>query len=69
MFNHRITDEIVKGFEAEISAAIENGSSVEATALALFKAARVEEWENLRTFGRAYRAYIRRTRMFIPYLF
>ena len=37
--------------------------------LALFKAARVEEWENLRTFGRAYRAYIRRTRMFIPYLF
>lgn len=29
----------VKGFEAEISAAIENGSSVEATALALFKAA------------------------------
>lgn len=37
--------------------------------LALFKAARVEEWENIRTFGRAYRAYIRRTRMFIPYLF
>lgn len=37
--------------------------------LALFKAARVEEGENLRTFGRAYRAYIRRTRMFIPYLF
>lgn len=29
----------VKGFEAEISAAIDNGSSVEATALALFKAA------------------------------
>lgn len=29
----------VKGFEAEISAAIENGSTVEATALALFKAA------------------------------
>ena len=29
----------VKGFEAEISAAIENGSSVEATALAMFKAA------------------------------
>lgn len=29
----------VKGFEAEISTAIENGSSVEATALALFKAA------------------------------
>jgi protein-S-isoprenylcysteine O-methyltransferase Ste14 len=37
--------------------------------LALFKAARVEEAENLRTFGQAYRAYIRRTRMFIPYLF
>lgn len=29
----------VKGFEAEVSAAIENGSSVEATALAMFKAA------------------------------
>lgn len=29
----------VKGFESEISAAIENGSSIEATALALFKAA------------------------------
>lgn len=37
--------------------------------LALFKAARAEEAENLRTFGRAYRTYIRRTRMFIPYLF
>jgi|SRR5690606_9310820 len=36
--------------------------------LALVKAARVEEWENLRTFGRAYRDYIRRTWMFIPYL-
>ena len=36
---------------------------------ALVRAARTEEGENIRTFGQAYRDYIARTRMFIPYLF
>lgn len=36
--------------------------------LALMATARVEEKENLRTFGEAYRDYMRRTRMFIPFL-
>ncbi len=34
----------------------------------LIATARVEEQENLRYFGSAYREYMRRTRMFIPYL-
>lgn len=36
--------------------------------LALVATARVEERENLQTFGEQYRAYMRRTRMFIPFL-
>ena len=34
----------------------------------LVATARVEEAENVRYFGSAYRAYMRRTRMFIPFL-
>lgn len=36
--------------------------------LVLVQAARVEERENVRAFGRAYRDYIRRTWMFAPFL-
>lgn len=36
---------------------------------ALVRAARTEEGENIRVFGQAYRDYITRTRMFVPYLF
>jgi protein-S-isoprenylcysteine O-methyltransferase Ste14 len=36
--------------------------------LFLVAAARVEEAENLRYFGKEYRAYMKRTKMFIPYL-
>lgn len=36
--------------------------------LALVATARVEERENVRTFGEQYRDYTRRTRMFIPFL-
>ncbi|HLD67886.1 MAG TPA: methyltransferase [Pseudomonas sp.] len=36
--------------------------------LALIATAKVEEGENLRTFGEAYRGYCRRTRMFLPFL-
>lgn len=35
----------------------------------LVATARVEEAENLRFFGEAYRVYMKQTRMFIPYLF
>jgi protein-S-isoprenylcysteine O-methyltransferase Ste14 len=35
----------------------------------LIKTARVEEAENLRFFGETYRAYMKQTRMFIPFLF
>jgi protein-S-isoprenylcysteine O-methyltransferase Ste14 len=35
---------------------------------ALVLAAKVEERENIRTFGAAYRDYIQRTRMFIPFV-
>lgn len=35
----------------------------------LIATARVEERENLRYFGPAYAAYMRRTRRFIPFLF
>jgi protein-S-isoprenylcysteine O-methyltransferase Ste14 len=37
--------------------------------LMLIQAARVEERENVRAFGRAYRDYIRRTWMFLPFVF
>lgn len=37
--------------------------------LFLFATARVEEGENLRYFGEQYREYMRRTKMFIPFLF
>jgi protein-S-isoprenylcysteine O-methyltransferase Ste14 len=37
--------------------------------LALVATARVEEAENVRFFGEAYREYMKRTKMFIPYLF
>ncbi|MFN2270461.1 MAG: methyltransferase family protein [Anaerolineae bacterium] len=37
--------------------------------LFLVATARVEEAENLRFFGEAYREYIKRTKMFIPFLF
>lgn len=37
--------------------------------LCLLAAARIEETENLRFFGEPYAAYMRKTRMFIPYLF
>lgn len=36
--------------------------------LALIATARVEEGENLRTFGAAYRDYCRRTRRFLPFV-
>jgi protein-S-isoprenylcysteine O-methyltransferase Ste14 len=36
--------------------------------LALVATARVEEKENLQTFGEQYRDYMRRTRMFVPFL-
>lgn len=39
------------------------------TTLLLFATARADEAECLRFFGNAYRTYIRRTKMFIPYLF
>lgn len=35
---------------------------------ALVAAAKVEEGENIRAFGQAYRDYIQRTRMFVPFL-
>lgn len=35
----------------------------------LYLTARVEERENLRRFGEAYRAYMQRTRRFIPFVF
>jgi len=35
----------------------------------LWTTAKVEEGENLRYFGAAYRAYMRRTKMFIPFVF
>lgn len=35
----------------------------------LYATARVEEAENVRYFGEEYRAYMRRTRRFIPYVF
>jgi protein-S-isoprenylcysteine O-methyltransferase Ste14 len=35
----------------------------------LMLTARVEEGENIRYFGPAYRAYMRRTKMFVPFLF
>lgn len=37
--------------------------------VALMLAARVEEGENLATFGETYRAYMGRTRMFVPFVF
>jgi protein-S-isoprenylcysteine O-methyltransferase Ste14 len=40
-----------------------------AAVLFLFATARVEEEENLRYFGEQYRAYMRQTKMFIPFLF
>lgn len=40
-----------------------------ASSVALVATARVEERENIQTFGDAYRAYMQRTRMFIPFLF
>jgi protein-S-isoprenylcysteine O-methyltransferase Ste14 len=38
-------------------------------ALFLFLTARVEEGENIRYFGAAYQAYMKRTKMFVPFLF
>jgi protein-S-isoprenylcysteine O-methyltransferase Ste14 len=35
----------------------------------LMMTARMEEFENLKYFGDAYQAYMKRTKMFIPYLF
>lgn len=35
----------------------------------LVKTARIEEAENIRTFGPAYQDYMRRTSMFVPFLF
>jgi protein-S-isoprenylcysteine O-methyltransferase Ste14 len=40
-----------------------------AATLFLVAAGRVEEAENLRFFGEVYRQYMKRTKMFIPYLF
>jgi protein-S-isoprenylcysteine O-methyltransferase Ste14 len=37
--------------------------------LALVATARIEEAENLRFFGEAYREYMEQTRMFVPFLF
>jgi protein-S-isoprenylcysteine O-methyltransferase Ste14 len=31
--------------------------------------ARIEEWENIRFFGQAYKDYMKETRMFLPFLF
>jgi protein-S-isoprenylcysteine O-methyltransferase Ste14 len=46
------------------------GGLLAATAtLALVATARVEETENIRFFGQAYREYMKQTRMFIPFLF
>ncbi len=45
-----------------------SGLAVGATAF-LTTTAKVEEVENIRYFGAAYRAYMRRTKMFIPFLF
>ncbi|MCP4580720.1 MAG: isoprenylcysteine carboxylmethyltransferase family protein [candidate division Zixibacteria bacterium] len=39
------------------------------TTFLLTKTAKVEEAENIRFFGEAYRNYMKRTRMFIPYIF
>jgi protein-S-isoprenylcysteine O-methyltransferase Ste14 len=44
------------------------GLALGATAF-LLATARVEESENIRYFGAAYRAYMRQTKMFIPFLF
>jgi protein-S-isoprenylcysteine O-methyltransferase Ste14 len=44
------------------------GVVVGATAL-LLATAKVEEVENIRYFGAAYRAYMQRTKMFIPFVF
>jgi protein-S-isoprenylcysteine O-methyltransferase Ste14 len=44
------------------------GLALGATAF-LLATARVEEAENLRYFGAAYREYMRRTKMFVPFLF
>ena len=41
--------------------------AVAASAL-LFATARVEEGENLRYFGAAYREYMTRSKMFVPYI-
>jgi protein-S-isoprenylcysteine O-methyltransferase Ste14 len=49
--------------------------SLEATVTAIFASvaslltAKIEERENLKTFGQAYRTYIDKTRMFIPFIF
>ena len=40
-----------------------------ATTVFFTMTARMEEAENLRYFGEAYRSYMKRTRMFIPFLF
>jgi protein-S-isoprenylcysteine O-methyltransferase Ste14 len=40
-----------------------------AVTLFLVAAARIEEAEDIRFFGEAYREYMKRTRMFIPFLF
>lgn len=45
------------------------GLLVVAATCCLVVTARVEEAENIRFFGEAYRAYMVRTRMFIPFLF
>lgn len=45
------------------------GGAVLGATACLLTAARVEEVENLRCFGAAYRAYIRRTKIFIPFVF
>ena len=44
------------------------GLAVGATAF-LLATARTEEAENVRYFGSAYQAYMRQTKMFIPYFF
>lgn len=45
------------------------GLLASATTLCLLATARVEEAENLRFFGEAYREYMEQTRMFVPFLF
>lgn len=40
-----------------------------AATLFLVATSRVEEAENLRFFGEAYREYMKQTKMFIPFLF